>query len=268
MPSRPEARRLEINYRRDGPPFMELVEQIENANVIAVMEEHRSEIELLQEGLNDLYAMASQFAWLLNAPHIAYPGQAPVVIFSTFHKNLIALYSSLKLTRSGLFGPARSMLRHAYEALIVAKFCSVSESTRVYEKWKDGDVVYFTNSVLKKIAHPSTEAFAEFWELMSGYSHATIYAQQITLNVGATPKEVPLNLVYIRILLECQYHLLTGHLVTPSMRYYAKRYRRGPDPAPALRARMKSVLDATRSSLLNRPREIIRNYRAAWHVIA
>lgn len=255
---------LDLNYDRTGAPFVELVEAIESENLKAVAAEHKREVEILQEGLNCLYAMASEFAWLFNAPHIAYLNKANTILFSTLHKNLVALYTSLKLTRMGLYGPARSMLRHAYEALLVAKYCSLSHDVQIYEKWKGGDVVYLTNGVLKKIQKPGTEAFKDFWSLMSNYSHATIYAQQVEMNIKSVPDEVPLNLVYLRILLDCQYHLLSSHLITPSMQYYTKRYRRGPDPLPAQRSKMRKLLAESRKDLLDLPKEIIRNYRATW----
>jgi hypothetical protein len=258
---------LEVNYDRNGPPFVTLVESIETENVKAVVAEHKHELEILHEGLNGLYEMASQFAWLFNAPHIADLNKANTILFSTLHKNLIALYTSLKLTRIGLYGPARSMLRHAYEALLVAKYCSISHNLQLYEKWKGGDVVYLSNGVLKKIRKPDTEAFKDFWNLMSNYSHATIYAQQVVVNVQSVPDEVPLNLVYLRILLDCQYHLLNSHLITPSMQYYTKRYRRGPDPLPQQRTRMRELLADSRKDLLDLPKEIIRNYRATWRLV-
>lgn len=255
---------MDVDYRRDGPPFVELVEILETENSALVDAEHSSEIQLLYQGMDTIYSMASQFAWLFNNQHIANLSHANTVLFSTLHKNLIALYTSLKLTRVGLYGPARSMLRHAYEALLIAKFCSVSDSTSIYDKWKEGDIVYLSNGVLKRIEHPNTEVFSEFWGLMSDYTHATIYAQQVELNIKAVPDEVPLNLVYLRTLLDCQYHMVSRHLITPSMIYYTKRYRRGPDPLPDMRRKMRQLIKESRSTLLARPKQLIRNYCANW----
>lgn len=129
---------------------MDLAESIEQANSALVDAEHGQELELLRAGLNSLYLMAAQYAWLLDAPHIAIQNQATTILFSTLHKNLIALHTSLKLSRLGLYGPARSMLRHVFESLLIAKFCSINQNTSLYERWKEGDAVYLTNGVLKK----------------------------------------------------------------------------------------------------------------------
>lgn len=206
---------------------------------------------------------------MFNAPHIAIQNQATQILFSTLHKNLIALHTSLKLTRLGLYGPARSMLRHAFEALLIAKFCAISEDTALFSKWKEGDIIYLTNGVLRKIQSPDTAAFTDLWGLLSDYTHATIYAQQVQLNVCTTPDEVPLNLVYLRILVDCQYHLLGSHLITPSMQYYRKRYRRkNTDLLPVIRAEMQRLLQESRSTLLELPRAIVKNYRATWKLVS
>lgn len=261
-----EAALLDLDYRRGGPSFVAQLELIEAKNAATVDTEHGRDIELLCSGLNCLYSMASQHAWLFNAPYIAVQNKATTILFSTLHKNLIALHTSLKLTRLGLYGPARSILRHVYESLLIAKFCSVSHDTALYEKWKEGDVVYLKNGVLKKIYSPDIGPFIEFWGLLSDYSHATIYAQQVHLNVGSAPDEVPLNLVYLRILLDCLSHLVGSHLFTSSMEYYTKRYRQGPNPLPELRVQLKQLLAESRSTLLEQPRAIIRNYRATWRL--
>ena len=265
--SAPKKAILEINYQSNSPPFESLVESIEAENQQIVDAEHCREIELLRSGLNRHYSIASEFAWVMGAPHIAVQNRAATVIFSTIHKNLIALHTRLKLTRPGLYGPARSMLRHVYEALLIAKFCSLSNDTALYERWKGGDVVYLTNGILKKIKSPGTEPFTDFWGVLSNYTHATIYAQQVALNVRSELHEVPLNLVYLRILLDCQSHLLGSHLITASMQYYTKRYRRGPDPLPELRNDLKRILVESRSTLLELPRKIIKNYRATWELV-
>ena len=131
-------------------------------------------------------------------------------------------------------------------------------------KWKDGDIIYLTNRVLKRIQSPDTKAFSEFWDLLSSYVHATIYAQQIHLNVMAAPDEVPLNLIYLRILVECQYHLVNSHLITPSMKYYIKRYNRNGYRLAEIQAEMQQLLTLEGRTLLELPRTIVKNYRAAW----
>jgi hypothetical protein len=259
-PSRP----LEISYRLSEGDFLDVAAQLENSNALAIDAEFSQDIAWISEGLNVLYRITSYYVWLADAPHIASLNRANKILFSACHKNLIALYSALKLTRVGLYGPARSILRHAFEALIIAKFSSVSHDTRVMERWAEGEVIYFGNAILKKIVAPQTEAFKDFWELLSNYTHATVYSQQVTLNVESEPNQVPANLVFMKILLDCQYHALVSHFITPSMHYVAKRYARAGVEVPPLKEKMNNILKTCRASLLPWPRRIIRDYRATW----
>jgi hypothetical protein len=259
---------IDLDYRRDGKIFTSLIEQIEVENFIFMEANNGIEITMIQEALNTLYAIASEYAWLLNGYGIADLNKANIVVFSALHKNLIALHASFKLTRIGLYGPARSILRHVYEALLIAKFCSVSHNTDLYEKWKNGDEVYLSKNVLKKIIHPETRAFRDFWYVMSNYSHASIHAQQVAVNIKnlSLHNEISVNLVFLRTLIDCQYHLLGRHFITSSMQYYTKYYRKETDPVPALKKKMNDLLKKSRATLIKEPKEIIKNYRATWKI--
>jgi len=256
---------IDLDYRRDGKIFTSLIEQIEVENFIFMEANNGIEITMIQEALNTLSARASEYAWLLNDHGITDLNKANKVVFSALHKNLIALYASLKLTKVGLYGPARSTLRHIYEALLIARFCSVSHNTDLYEKWENGNEVYLTKDVLRKIIHPDIRAFKDFWFEMSNYSHASIYAQQVAVNIKNFPlHDISLNLVFLRILIDCQYHLLSRHLITSSMQYHTKYYRQGTDPVPAMKKKMNELLKKSRATLTKEPKEIIKNYRATW----
>jgi hypothetical protein len=256
---------IDLDYRRDGKIFTNLIEQIEVENFIFMEANNGIEITMIQEALNTLYAIASEYAWLLNDHGIADLNKANKIVFSALHKNLIALHASFKLTKIGLYGPARSILRHVYEALLIAKFCSVSHNTDLYEKWKNGNDVRLSRNVLDKIIHPKTKAFREFWSLISDYSHASIYAQQVAVNIKNSPlHEISLNLVFLRTLIDCQYHLLGRHLITSSMQHHTKYYRQGADPVPAMKKKMNELLKESRTTLAKEPKEIIKNYRATW----
>lgn len=256
---------LDIDYSHTYS-FTKLVNRIESQNLKYVDAEYSKEIKFLQEGLDGIYSIVSKYAWCFKNPHIAYLNKANTVLFSAVHKNLIALYASLQFTRQGFYGPARAVLRHVFESLLIAKFCSISQDSSIYKKWKEGDVIYLKNGVLKKIRSPDTEAFSEFWGLMSEYSHATIYAQQVSMNVQSDPDQVPLNFVYMCTLLDCLYHLMNRHLITSSMVYYTNRYRKNDGLISDEKERMKEVLKLSRSTLLKRPKEIIKNYCAEWRL--
>jgi hypothetical protein len=257
---------IDINYRMELGEFTDLARQIERSNMALVRTHCTDSILLTEKILNLLYQITSHYTWLLSASHIAKMNEASKGIFAALHKNQVALYSSLRLTQRGLYGPARAILRHVFEAQIIAKYCAVSDDKDIYKRWRNGEEVRFSPGILKKIRKPSVEAFRTFWGDMSSFVHATVYAQQITINIRNSPESIDMNFVFLKTLLNCQSHLLTTHFITPSMHYYAKRYS-GADIVPTLKKKLRELLSEAKKHISPLPREIIRNYCTTWEIV-
>ena len=208
-------------YGRDHPPLFELFRSSEKATQTYILREFSHKTELIEAILNADYAIGSYYMGITLSPNVASRHPRTDIIFSAYHKNLFALYAGFELTSRGLYGPARSILRHTFESLIIAKFCSLASNSEVYTKWQQGETIYFTNSVLKKIKKPSPAVFQEYWKTMSEFVHATVYAQQISFAGENLCENIQFNLDLILALAECHYHILISYLVTPSVRYYS-----------------------------------------------
>ncbi|MFC4299864.1 hypothetical protein ACFO0J_17615 [Castellaniella hirudinis] len=256
---------IDINYRLELGEFTDIARRIEHNNMVLVRKHCSDSVTLIERALNLLYRITSHYAWLLHASHIAKMNEASKGIFAAIHKNQVALYSSLRLTQRGLHGPARAILRHVFEAQIIAKYCAVSDDRDLYTRWRTGEEVRFSPGILKKIKKPSVDAFRTFWGDMSSFVHATVYAQQVTINIRNSPEDIDVNFVFLKTLLNCQAHLLTAHLITPSMHYYAKRYS-GAGAVPALKKELRYLLSETKMQVSPLPRKIIRNYCATWEI--
>ena len=203
-------------YGINDPPFTHLLKEWKEVTYSKVKHEYSSKTELIEMILNLDYAIASPYMVVTLNPNMGKLPRRSEILISAYHRNWFALSASYELTSSGLFGPARSILRHAFESMIIAKFCSLSKDDKVYERWQNGETVYFTNSVLKKISTPDTKTFSEFWGVLSNYVHATIYAQQFSLDWEHVDKEAHFNLDLILVLLEWHYHILASHIITPT----------------------------------------------------
>lgn len=258
---------IDINYRMELGYFTDLVRRIELHNMALVQEHCADSVLLIEKILNLFYQITSHYAWLLHASHIAKMNEVGAGVFAALHKNQVALYSSLRLTQRGLYGPARALLRHVFEAQIIAKYCVVSNDRDLYGRWRNGEEIRFSPGILKKIKNPSVEAFRIFWGDMSDFVHATIYAQQVVVNIENSPEDIDINFVLLKTLLNCQSHLLTTHLITPSMHYYAKRYS-GAEIVPALKKELRGLLSEAKTHVSPLPREIIRNYQATWEIVS
>lgn len=221
------------------------------------------EFSILEEILNLEYGIATHYLWVLGMEQpidSVYP-----ILLSCFHKNLFSVFTALDLTERGFYGSARPIMRHAFESLIIAKFCSTSTNKELFKKWESGMAIYLSKDVLKKVQHPNLYEIGRFWGLLCDYTHASTCAQQVHL--GQDEKDliwnVRLNLVFIKILLECNYHILGTHLITPTMKYNENRYgnkRR----AEELRKKIYRLFIRSKKGMLKEPRMVISNFKRKW----
>ena len=167
---------------KNSVSFSELVEYKSQEAINEFDKAYAPVFKCITELMDNTYSLFSHHVWMFQAPHIVNLPQNNTVIGAAIYKNFFVLYSALKLTKEGLYGPARTLLRHSYEFLMVAKFCGISHDDNVFKRWDSGDTVYFTNGILKKIESPDNYEFKFFWELLCTYSHATNSSQQISVD--------------------------------------------------------------------------------------
>lgn len=194
------------------------------------------------------------------------------LLFSLFHRNFFTFYSALMLTVSGFYESARPLLRCIFESLMISKFCHICDDDRVMKKWDSGETIYFANSILKKISYPDTRPFYEFWGIICEHSHATKTSVQISLELQSEDElgSVGSNLCLLNVLLECNYHLLTTHLITPELAYMDKIYSTRATPkirdyeTPGLRKRAHVQFKKNRAFLTPESIRLISAYKRKW----
>lgn len=215
------------------------------------------------DGLDAVHALASQHAPTFRSPVGPQLNPAHDVLFACFHKTLLNLHTAHELTLDGLYGLARPHLRQAFESLMIGKHCSCDPESDIFDRWIDGVDLYFSNGILKKLVNPDTAQFQQFWTMLCHWSHATVYASQLSLDLETTVDESGINLALIGSLAECVDHLLCTHLLTPSVRYYAKRYGRE-QTTPEARTKFKESLPSLRAIRGPLARQLVKDYRAKW----
>lgn len=191
--------------------------------------------------------------------------------FSLFHRSFFTIYSALSLTVSGFYEAARPLLRNIFESLMISKFCDVCDDDSVMKKWDSGETVYFANSILKKIEVPDPAPFSEFWNIICEHSHATKASGQPSIELKDENEEinVPVNLAVINALLECNYHLLNTHLITPELNYMHKFYSNSKPKVrdyetPELRKRAHVQFKKDRIFLNSELIKLIYAYKKKW----
>lgn len=215
------------------------------------------------EAVDALHQLASEHAWTFSSIVVPTLNPAHDVLFACFHKALLSVHCAHELTMDGLYGAARPHLRHAFESLMIAKYCSCDPDSDIFDRWIDGVDLYFTNGVLKKLSKPDTTQFQESWSLLCRWSHATVFASQLTLDIETTQKEAGVNLAFLGVLIEFLDHILCSHLLTPSVRYYEQRYGSGLVGAQA-RARLRHALEPLKAIRGTASKRLARDFRSTW----
>jgi hypothetical protein len=254
-----------FEYRQNGPSFFDLVEKGRIENSMRLKTEFTKEFEELTKAFNLIYLLASRYMWVIY--HEPYASVSPVqdVLFPCFHKSLISLYVAHDLSREGLYGPARPHLRQAFESLMIAKYCSANPESDVFDRWIDGVDIYFTNAVLKKIKKPVLVEIPVIWKILCEWTHSTVFAGQPDIALQKETTEVQANIGLIGVFLRWTTHLMSSHMVTPSVRYYGNRYTRNPEAARASKL-LKQFFTWQYQYLGEGSKALIKEYRARWTV--
>ena len=209
------------------------------------------------------YAIACEHLWCWRNPY-AEVSEVDHILTPAFKNNLVALRSSILSTQYGLYSHARPILRLAFESLILAKYCSQNTESEIFDKWVDGKIVYFTNGVLNKIEEPCSSVFKTFWNLTSSFSHSSPYAMQPDVCIENVEDEITFNFVLMKMLSECNYHLLLSHLLTPSIKYYQKEYSSDSNRVKIMKDDIRGSFSNIRKPLNKEAKKFIKTYKSTW----
>ena len=203
--------------------------------------------------------------WTTHSDEFSGRGPAQTILYSALHKNAFLFFSSVDLTRRGLYGPACTLLRPILESLAIAKYCALAKDTTIFDAWRRGEHVSLTNQVLNRIDRPSVDELKTLWNGLNKMAHASIYSQQISSDFGSIKKELHSTLAIIRMLLVFKYHLLTRHFLTPTALYYTASYGDKPKLDGA-RQRAREMAAKFRKSFGKAGRQFLRECCARWQL--
>lgn len=190
------------------------------------------------------------------------------ILASGFIKSIMGISGCIELNSKGLFGSARIIMRHIFEYLMIAKFCSLSKDILLYKKWECGKDISLRKEVLKRINKPSTEEFSIIWDLLCEFTHASKYSQQIVLDIKEFEKELSFNHALTLAFIEMSYHLLHSHVINSSMLYYNNYYSDEDEIKlfKALKKEMTELKKLSKSSLSKDTRKLIYDYKLKWSI--
>jgi hypothetical protein len=223
-----------------------------------------TDFALLEKMLNIQYEIAS--VYLPYAVELVnYEAGLLPILVSTFYKNLFAFYATFDLTKKGLYGPARLILRYLYESVTIAKFCSISLNCNLIQRWNEGNHINLSNDVLNKIKSPDNTALKLFLKPLNSFVHPTIYAQQTKFNVDENWDEINFNIGLLKVLLECNYHVFNRFVLNGPVIYYIKTYgSKSHDTGIKLKKELRKQFSISKINMLSENKKIIQDFTQSW----
>lgn len=197
-------------------------------------------------------------------------GKYGKLLATTLHKNLFSFNAAIGLTEEGMFGSARLIFRNIYEYLVLSKYVCLKDDIKLYRKWENGDNISLKRAIFSNIKDPRSKALNLFWQSLCQLTHSTIYSQQVNIEYDDDNKvNIELNLVYLRILLDMNYHLMNTYYFTSSMKYHLDRIDREESifevgMLKLTKGELKELLIKSRAELKEEPRKIIYDYKRKW----
>ncbi len=185
-------------------------------------------------------------------------------------RNFFSFYSILDLTKKGLIGSARIIMRNIYEFLIEAKYIVITHDQKLFEKWNtDGDIS-LKRDVFSKVEKPNSVAMKQFWRELCGFSHASKRSQYLSLLYDTECyTNLHLNIIFMCILLEMNYHLLITYYLRGSLEYYiniaeSARDDKENDTLKCLKLKQREVFNRLRKDYSPISKKIVYDYKLKW----
>lgn len=249
-------------YAIDSPPFTQTFRACALANRDQIAKWYAEPITRSEALLDAYYAFSAQYVWTFD---IVRPNPSPTekLLFSSVHKNQIALFATLELIRSGFFGPARALLRQIFEAQLMAKFAAVRGDNDLADHWLADGAVFVGRAVFPKIPVPYVKPLKQFWTVLHPFVHASPSSQQVSPYAEHNKEEIGLDLMLLSLLLHTQYHLLSKHAFSARSHHYANQYDTH-KVLPILKAQIRDLQKANAAHFSSEGRALIRAFRAPW----
>jgi hypothetical protein len=229
-------------------------------------------VEHIEELLNIQHRIASHhLRWFVDpASPIKRHKELNPLLFSTFHKNLLFIFSALELSRKGLHGVAMNLQRNVFEGLVISKYCNICRDYHILERRADMKPIYLTQQVFDKIVSPDPAPLKKYWGVLCDYAHPTKTSGQVWVDLrdDGVLESLIFSLITLNVLLICNYHLLTRQMIDNRMEYEASIYTPSftgtPYEMPRLKSRAHEIFREMKTTFKQPTVSLIYTYRREW----
>lgn len=250
---------------RDFIKEMKSIEQHLQLNESYISNKYKNIYLLSKQMIEIQYKLFEIISWTLRGEIGATEEYSPILV-SGFLKSLMGISGCIELNSKGLYGSSRIIMRHIYEYLMIAKYCSVSKDMGLYNKWDSGHDVSLRKHIFKHLKAPSTQEFEILWDLLCKFTHASKYSQQIVLDIKEFEDELRVNHSLVLAFIEMSYHLLNSHMINNSMLYYMRSFgdQDENDYFKDLKKQMRELIKISRKTLSKDTKKLIYEYKLKW----
>jgi hypothetical protein len=231
----------------------------------SVTEDFGVQFKMIANLLDYQFEIVNTTAWLLGQQHLSGRNETEVAVFSAVHKNFFLFYAAITLSKSGMYGPAETLLRPIFESLYIAKYCALSKSRLTFDRWIEGEHVHLTNEIFNRIKSSALPETRALWKALNKLSHASVYAQQISANYKEIKNNIGICLALIQILAVLNHHLLARHYLTPQVIRLMKVYGDSEAFETARVSARKQVANI-HSILTSNAKRVVREFVSTWEI--
>lgn len=252
-----------VFYDHSGRSMSADLAKVRQVNRRQCQERFAVQIALNRRILDCQHALAGEYIWMIDTILGVSANRAVSLMAAVLHKNFFLLHAAHGLTRDGLFGPARTLLRPCFEGLAIAKYSAVAEDGGLLTRWTGGQQINVSVDVFSRLRTPDVSPLSQFWRVLCRYAHATVYSQQARADFSEG--NLGENFGLEAMLLHMNAHMLARHLLTSNLDYYAKRYA-NKERVVRERARLQALCHELLRAMTPKARDVVRAYRTTWHL--
>jgi len=244
-----------------------------NENITYNSTEYKNQLEQIKKMFDIQNYILFECAKIIEIEPYLNEDDFTTLVKTALVKNMYSISSAIRLTIDGLVGSARIIMRNVFEFLLIAKYASISNDSTFITKWENGEEISLSRQIFRNITYPKSDEIKRFWNMLCRYTHGTVYSQQIEIDSKDIKNDIKLNLLFIRMLLEMNYHVLNSHFTNDSISYYTNFYitnYSGEDSKIKVfklyKDELRTLFKESKSTMEKEPRKVIYDFKLKWEL--
>jgi hypothetical protein len=228
-----------------------------------VSNEYNVEIKKLVRLFDLHYKIAAFYVPMLQL-YLGYSPSVQKLMVTSVWGNIHTIQSAMQLAIAGQVGSARTLMRKAFEFLMIGKFCGITENELLANNWFEGRNIDLYKVTMKNLILPDNTNIIKLWRLLCLYNHGTIYSTQLSNDWKSHSDEIRECIALCIMLIGCNNHLLKSVILrnNASAKYNSEYLR--PNHTRILSSLYREQLKICKEVLSKNGRSFMYDYSRNW----